>query len=401
MSCEAAESSVGAVLRIGATERPYLNSSVLRIGAAERPLLLRKEASVSVKTKKQALFGWLLMIVAVIALLCGLIRLCNYLLMDDSQSYTRLTMHELYERADAGEEIDTLFLGSSHCYRAYNPELYEELTGRTAYNLGSSSQNYDTSYYLLREAARLYDLKTVYLDMYYKFLFMDSEDRDLVQANIISDYMRPSLNKLSFLLTTTEAKNYTNRFFPFRRSWQELGDFAYVRENLAKKQAESYRKYEPVTVEADQYAGRGFVWSDARLDVDAITWWDNFGKVADDMQLDTTYPVSYIEKIVSFCREHDIRLVFVTAPSLNQYLEAIGPYDSAHAYVQKLAERFGVEYLDFNLAKTEYLELTADDYIDVDHLNGTGAEKLTLLLTEADGKPIDEYFNACYDDKYE
>ncbi len=386
MSCEAAESSVGAVLRIGATERP---------------LLIRKEDSVSVKTKKQALFGWLLMIVAVIALLCGLIRLCNYLLMDDSQSYTRLTMHELYERADAGEEIDTLFLGSSHCYRAYDPELYEELTGRTAYNLGSSSQNYDTSYYLLREAARLYDLKTVYLDMYYKFLFMDSEDRDLVQANIISDYMRPSLNKLSFLLTTTEAKNYTNRFFPFRRSWQELGDFAYVRENLAKKQAESYRKYEPVTVEADQYAGRGFVWSDARLDVDAITWWDNFGKVADDMQLDTTYPVSYIEKIVSFCREHDIRLVFVTAPSLNQYLEAIGPYDSAHAYVQKLAERFGVEYLDFNLAKTEYLELTADDYIDVDHLNGTGAEKLTLLLTEADGKPIDEYFNACYDDKYE
>lgn len=383
MSCEAAESSVGAVLRIGAAERPG------------------KEASVSVKTKKQALFGWLLMIVAVIALLCGLIRLCNYLLMDDSQSYTRLTMHELYERADAGEEIDTLFLGSSHCYRAYDPELYEELTGRTAYNLGSSSQNYDTSYYLLREAARLYDLKTVYLDMYYKFLFMDSEDRDLVQANIISDYMRPSLNKLSFLLTTTEAKNYTNRFFPFRRSWQELGDFAYVRENLAKKQAESYRKYEPVTVEADQYAGRGFVWSDARLDVDAITWWDNFGKVADDMQLDTTYPVSYIEKIVSFCREHDIRLVFVTAPSLNQYLEAIGPYDSAHAYVQKLAERFGVEYLDFNLAKTEYLELTADDYIDVDHLNGAGAEKLTLLLTEADGKPIDEYFNACYDDKYE
>jgi len=369
--------------------------------ATERPLLIRKEASVSVKTKKQALFGWLLMIVAVIALLCGLIRLCNYLLMDDSQSYTRLTMHELYERADAGEEIDTLFLGSSHCYRAYDPELYEELTGRTAYNLGSSSQNYDTSYYLLREAARLYDLKTVYLDMYYKFLFMDSEDCDLVQANIISDYMRPSLNKLSFLLTTTEAKNYTNRFFPFRRSWQELGDFAYVRENLAKKQAESYRKYEPVTVEADQYVGRGFVWSDARLDVDAITWWDNFGKVADDMQLDTTYPVSYIEKIVSFCREHDIRLVFVTAPSLNQYLEAIGPYDSAHAYVQKLAERFGVEYLDFNLAKTEYLELTADDYIDVDHLNGTGAEKLTLLLTEADGKPIDEYFNACYDDKYE
>lgn len=353
------------------------------------------------KTKKYFLLRWLLMAAAVMFLLLGLVKLCNYLLTDDSQSYTRLTMHELYERADAGEEVDTLFLGSSHCYRAYDPALYEELTGETAYNLGSSSQNYDTSYYLLREAARLYDLKTVYLDMHYKFLFMDSEDRDLVQANIISDYMRPSRNKLSFLLTTTEAKNYTNRFFPFRRNWQQLGDLAYLKENLEKKQTEGYRSYAPVTVEADRYAGRGFVWSDAKLDAEAITWWDNFGKVADDMKLDTAYPVSYIEKIVDFCRKKGIRLVFVTAPSLDQYLEAIGPYDPAHAYVQELADRYGVEYLDFNLTKRKYLDLTAENYIDVDHLNGSGAEQLTRLLVKAEGKPIDEYFSACYDDKYE
>lgn len=363
--------------------------------------LLRKEASEPMKTKKYFLLRWLLMAAAVMFLLLGLVKLCNYLLTDDSQSYTRLTMHELYERADAGEEVDTLFLGSSHCYRAYDPALYEELTGETAYNLGSSSQNYDTSYYLLREAARLYDLKTVYLDMHYKFLFMDSEDRDLVQANIISDYMRPSRNKLSFLLTTTEAKNYTNRFFPFRRNWQQLGDLAYLKKNLEKKQTEGYRSYAPVTVEADRYAGRGFVWSDAKLDAEAITWWDNFGKVADDMKLDTAYPVSYIEKIVDFCRKKGIRLVFVTAPSLDQYLEAIGPYDPAHAYVQELADRYGVEYLDFNLAKRKYLDLTAENYIDVDHLNGSGAEQLTRLLVKAEGKPIDEYFSACYDDKYE
>ena len=73
------------------------------------------------KTKTRPLVGGSLMAATVIILLCSLIRLCNYLLMDDSQSYTRLTMHELYERADAGEEIDTLFLGSSHCYRAYDP----------------------------------------------------------------------------------------------------------------------------------------------------------------------------------------------------------------------------------------------------------------------------------------
>ena len=144
---------------------------------------------------------FLAMALAVAVLTGALVKVCDYLLVDDTGSYTRLTLHEFYQVSDKGEKIDTLFLGSSHCFRAYDPQLFTELTGKTAFNLGSSSQNYDTSYYLLREAARYQELKTVYLDMHYKFLFIDKEDRDLVQANIISDYMRWSLNKLQFLLT--------------------------------------------------------------------------------------------------------------------------------------------------------------------------------------------------------
>ena len=50
-----------------------------------------------------------------VLLLTGLLtRGLSYLLVDDSQSYTRLTMHELYEEK---EPIDTLFLGSSQCFR--------------------------------------------------------------------------------------------------------------------------------------------------------------------------------------------------------------------------------------------------------------------------------------------
>ncbi|MEI3524979.1 MAG: hypothetical protein V8Q27_01705 [Eubacteriales bacterium] len=41
------------------------------------------------KTKTRPLVGWSLMAATVIILLCSLIRLCNYLLMDDSQSYTK------------------------------------------------------------------------------------------------------------------------------------------------------------------------------------------------------------------------------------------------------------------------------------------------------------------------
>lgn len=342
------------------------------------------------------------MLLAVAVLTGCLVKICNYLLIDDASSYTRLTLHEFYEMSDRGENIDTLFLGSSHCFRAYDPQLFSELTGKNAFNLGSSSQNYDTSYYLLREAARYHKLETVYLDMHYKFLFIDKKDRDLVQANIISDYMRPSLNKLTFLLTTSEAEEYTNRFLPFRRNWQQLGELSYVKNVLEQKQTESYRNYEPVTVEQEYYAGRGFVWSDAILNAEEITWWDNFTDVPEDMDSSVTYTLEYVEKIAEFCRTEGIRLVFVTAPSFDRYLEEIGPYDMAHQYVQELADDFGVPYLDFNLCRDEYLSLGEECFIDVDHLNGQGAEKLTRLLAAFDTSQslhelIDEYFTAWYD----
>lgn len=334
----------------------------------------------------------------VLALTALLIHGCNYLLIDDSQSYTRLMMHEFYE---SKEPIDTLFLGSSHCFRAYDPQLFTELTGKTAYNLGSSAQNYDTSYYLLREAAKAHDIKTVYLDMHYKFLFVGKEERDLVQANIISDYMRPSFNKLEFLTTTADGRQLTNRLLPFRREWQKLADVSFLREVFEKKQTKAYQNYEPVVLEKEYYAGKGFVYSEEELDAEAITWWENFTSVAEDMESDETYTLSYIEKIVEFCRQQEIRLIFVTAPSYGRYLEEVGPYDLAYNYIKKMAESYGVPYLDFNLCRKDYLDLEEDSFLDVDHLNGKGAKELTGLLAELDSGQveIDEYFNPCYDEK--
>jgi len=342
----------------------------------------------------------------VLLLVFGAVKVCNYLLVDDSTSYTRLMMHEMYE---AEENIDTLFLGSSHCYRAYDPALFTELTGKSSFNVGSSGQHYDTSYYLLREVVKYHDVKRVYLDMHYKFFYIGKENRDLVQANIISDYMRPSLNKLEFLTQTSETKHITSRMLPFRRDWQKLADLPYLRDVWSKKQAESYKTYAPLAMDGEYYAGKGFVWSDGELVEEEITWWEKYrevGSIAMDMDSEETYSLSYIGKIVEFCEEQGIELVFVTAPSYERYLEEIGPYDQAYEFVKNMADEYGVLYWDFNLCKEEYLTMPDDNFIDIDHLNGKGAQQLTRLLAELDEKlsagdfgadDIDEYFNPCYD----
>lgn len=316
-------------------------------------------------------------IAAVGILLCLMIKGCNYLVVDDINSYTRLTLHDFYESED---EIETIFLGTSHCFRAYNPMIYEELTGEEAFNLGSSSQNIDTSYYLLKEALKYQDIKKVYLDLYHVFFFFNPDNRELIEANIISDYMKLSVNKVDFILHRSSSEHYTNSFLPFRRDWQLLGDFSYIKENLAKKQQESYINYAPVVYDDEQYVAKGFVASTATLDAEAHEWIPKSDKI--DLSEDASFAMEYLEKIVQLCKKEEIELIFLTAPSYKEYIETMDSYQEIHDFVQELADQKGVVYWDFNVLPEEILNLTTEDFMDEDHLNGSGAEKVTKCLAE-------------------
>ena len=99
-----------------------------------------------------------------VLLTAALLAAADFLLVDDVHSYSRVMLQELYQ--DAGN-IDTLFLGSSHCYRSVDPAAVDAALGTHSFNAGSSQQLPDGSYYMLKEAAAQNDLKTVYLEMFY------------------------------------------------------------------------------------------------------------------------------------------------------------------------------------------------------------------------------------------
>lgn len=333
---------------------------------------MKREKMLSVIKEALKILG---MFAAVLLLLVLLVRGCNYLVVDDADSYTRLTLHDFYE---SEEEITTLFLGTSHCYRAYDPYLYEELTGECAYNLGSSSQNLDGSYYLLKEALKYQDIEKVYLDLYHVFFFFNPDNRELVESNIISDYMKPSLNKLEYIVKRSSSEHYTNSVFAFRRDWQLLGDFAYLRENVAKKRQESYRNYEPVVFEDERYIGKGFVASEKIMDASEYGETPKTRPV--DLSGDDSFARAYLEKIVRLCEKEGIELIFVTAPSYEEYVASMDSYETVHEYLASFAKQYGVEYFDFNM--DESLTLGIENYMDEDHLNGAGAKKVTKALAE-------------------
>ena len=100
-------------------------------------------------------------IIASVLLFCILFGLAGkgfrYILTDDTDSYTRVTFHEMYEQ----ENIDVLFAGSSHCYRSFIPEILDAELQMNTFNVGTSYQKMDGSLMVIREAARYNDIKQV------------------------------------------------------------------------------------------------------------------------------------------------------------------------------------------------------------------------------------------------
>ncbi len=104
--------------------------------------------------------GLFVLFAAITAALCLLL---NFLLVDDLHAYSRVTLREYYAQADA---VDTVFVGSSHSYRSFDPDTIDPILGSHSFNLGTSQQQPDGSYWLIREAAANSPLKTVYLETF-------------------------------------------------------------------------------------------------------------------------------------------------------------------------------------------------------------------------------------------
>ena len=144
---------------------------------------------------------------------CALLIFCGkvlrYLVTDDISFYTRIMIHEMYEQ----DNVDVLFVGSSHCYRSFVPEILDEELGVNTFNAGTSSQAMDGSFMLIKEAARYHDIQHVYLEVYYNGMFEVYKERtQMTPTYIISDYLRPSIDKFLYLLNASGKEQYVHSF---------------------------------------------------------------------------------------------------------------------------------------------------------------------------------------------
>lgn len=327
----------------------------------------------------------------------------KYVLVDDAEDNFRGKMLNFY----AQDNIDTLFLGSSHVFCGINTDILEEKWNEDVYLAATSVQKPDASYYLLKEAVKNHKIKRVFLDMYYHQYRDNPDERTAEQLKYIycvSDYMNWSWDKVEFIWNACPIESMLRAFIPAIRYGDNLLDFDYIDRVVKSKNHDDYRN--PVIDITD----KGYRGGDINGEYTKIGE-GNFVTIIDTKEEPeivippiSDYSLKYLKKIIELCKENNIELVLFTTPMTDFIVNVLDNYDDFHNYVEKLAKDNKIEFLDFNLYNPNFGEFSDEMHSDDHHLNAFGAYYFSELLSECisdyeNGTKINNRFCETFEEK--
>lgn len=340
-----------------------------------------------------------LRVISFICILYVLLKISNYYLYNDN-SYTRVMMHELMEQ----ENIDLVFAGSSAAYRHFNPQIWDKTLHINTYNIGTSGQRPEGTYYFLKDIFDLYNPKYV-IYAQSAFVYTEFEDWDAPTKDyIVYDYMPFTINKLSYGLQVFHENYLIESELQFARNRNNdlLKQLSEVYE--VKKRTEyvsyDYNVYGDTSVEA--LYPKGFVTRKLSLTNTEVGFLST-------IQFDD-YPVRqqdvfYIQKIADLCSDNDCQLILVVPPMHYGSMANYYDYQVVADFNTGIAERIDAPIFDYSLAKKDYLDMRDDYYYDWAHMSGEGADYFSGVCAELIKKYIsgeevkkEEYFYSSYEE---
>lgn len=254
--------------------------------------------------------------------------------------------------------FDVIFLGTSHTWNTVLPmELWSDY-GISSYNWGYSNCTPAESYYIFKDVVKYTKPKLVVMDMFGVMEYQDGngkyrQDR-IEQQHVQFDEMPFSLNKLQMALDVFD--NYDHRLdfvfnlMMYHNRWDELEE----RDFNIKLSPEKG---------ASMLTGLGH----------GVQYW-SIGE-SQTRELDSVN-FEYLIKFLDFCHEENIPVLCVYLPfpaseNNQRVANSLGPVIDMY---------LTAEYV--NMLNLGLIDFSTDMYSDNNHLNFTGAAKVTEWLGE-------------------
>lgn len=286
--------------------------------------------------------------------IAGLLYLYLYRVLSwkDTGGDYKSVMDTFYSLED--NVVDVAFLGSSHCYCSVNTAVLWERYGIAACSLSISGQDMASSYYCMKELLKTQKPRVVCVEMYYSNL-----EGYQVKGNLYR-------NLLGYRLSGTFAEAVDSI-----AEDEEKKDILLKWPIIHTRYAElTERDFRPDS-EMRLYMGWEALFSEVE-DLGEIPVYEG-GEVL-EIPEETE---QWLEKIISLADESGVELCFFLAP-----FRADERAQMQYRYVEELAARHDIPFLDMIALQKELGLDTARDFSDGGHTNSYGAGKVTEYLGE-------------------
>ncbi len=281
-------------------------------------------------------------------------------------------------RKSMSGKIDFLILGSSPGYRAFIPQIYDDIIQTYSYNASGAYMPWTGRIALLKEEIDRQPLKSVVIEISYDSLLGNVKSPELVEGHV---YIEPRIGSFidrvnyffSNVTIDTFEKYYTNIlqnggafYLNWARSKLDRSKLDYIH-NVNYRQ-KGYLPYDEN------------VWQD--LTVDKKTFLDNFGKkhISTEFREDN---LNILKEMIDICHQKNIDVFFAVTPYANSYISWFNNNDEFDKKLSDFANENGCYFWDFNLMKGRFEQLSdKTDWWDGQHMSKHGAEVFSKMSAE-------------------
>ena len=252
------------------------------------------------------------------------------------------------------ESIKTLILGSSHSMYGFNPEYFTQ----EAYNLGHVSQTMDLDYLILKKYIHtLPKLETVVLRLSYTTLHeqigQGPESWRLKDYNLYYNLDVSNNLKYNSEILSVKLKNNISIFKDYYLDNEKM-----------------------LTVKNNGWASFDRDHANNVIDILGLTAAKKHTAKDDALVKEN---IEFLDKIVKLAKDEGVKVILVTMPAHKSYRENLSK--NQLELVISAGEKMNEKYDNcayFNLLDDN--NFTEADFYDADHLNTSGAKKISLLI---------------------
>jgi hypothetical protein len=251
-------------------------------------------------------------------------------------------------------EIDVIFLGSSHCYRGFDPRILN--SNFSSFNLGNSAQTPYISFYLAKYYLAKLKPKKVILEAYWGSL---SAPKHSIESSIdVVSNKEINSNDVEMILKQKNITSFNSLF----------GNLIYRFNHSIDKEVQNKFK-------GDSYISGGYVQRISTKNKSLVN-----PKSQDIVY--NPYQISYLIQLIKLCKTEGVEIEIIRAPVTKCAINSISNFNEITQELDSICNSHNVIFKDFcsieALEKMHLIDTT--DFYDLHHLSQSGVTKFNHFL---------------------